>query len=49
VVYLSAMEEAKHTIAQANAELNEDGSFAEELIFAREAGEFLMAPATRSP
>jgi len=44
VVYLSAMEEAKHTIAQANAELNPDGSFAEELISAREAGEFLMAP-----
>ncbi|MBU0791542.1 MAG: DNA-directed RNA polymerase subunit beta, partial [Gammaproteobacteria bacterium] len=44
VVYLSAMEEAKHTIAQANAELNEDGTFAEDLISAREAGEFLMAP-----
>ncbi|RJF86168.1 DNA-directed RNA polymerase subunit beta [Sphingomonas cavernae] len=44
VVYLSAMEEAKHTIAQANAELNKDGSFTEELISAREAGEFLMAP-----
>jgi len=44
VVYLSAMEEAKHTIAQANAELNADGSFAEELVSAREAGEFLMAP-----
>ncbi|MDQ4421157.1 DNA-directed RNA polymerase subunit beta [Sphingobium sp. DEHP117] len=44
VVYLSAMEEAKHTIAQANAELNPDGSFAEDLISAREAGEFLMAP-----
>ncbi|WP_443971075.1 DNA-directed RNA polymerase subunit beta [Sphingobium sp. CR28] len=44
VVYLSAMEEARHTIAQANAELNPDGSFAEDLISAREAGEFLMAP-----
>ena len=44
VVYLSAMEEAKHTIAQANAELTEDGGFAEDLISAREAGEFLMAP-----
>ncbi len=43
VVYLSAMEEAKHTIAQASAELNEDGSFAEELVSARQAGEFLMA------
>src|SRR3546814_16126019 len=44
VVYLSAMEESKHTVAQANADLNPDGSFAEELISAREAGEFLMAP-----
>jgi len=44
VVYLSAMEEAKHTIAQANAEVNADGSFVEDLISAREAGEFLMAP-----
>jgi len=44
VVYLSAMEEAKHTIAQANAEISKDGTFVEELISAREAGEFLMAP-----
>jgi DNA-directed RNA polymerase subunit beta len=44
VVYLSAMEESKHTVAQANADLNADGSFVEELISAREAGEFLMAP-----
>jgi len=43
VVYLSAMEEAKHTIAQANAELTEDGSFVEEQISSREAGEFLIA------
>ncbi|GAA0861518.1 DNA-directed RNA polymerase subunit beta [Sphingopyxis soli] len=44
VVYLSAMEESKHTVAQANADLNPDGSFIDELISAREAGEFLMAP-----
>jgi len=37
------MEEAKHTIAQANAEVSADGTFVEELISAREAGEFLMA------
>ena len=43
VVYLSAMEEAKHTIAQANAELNADGGFVEELVSSRQAGEFLMA------
>jgi DNA-directed RNA polymerase subunit beta len=44
VVYLSAMEEAKHTIAQANAELNDDRSFAEDIVSARRAGDFLMAP-----
>ncbi len=44
VVYLSAMEEAKHTVAQANAELTKDGSFAEDVISSREAGEFLIAP-----
>ncbi len=43
VVYLSAMEEQKHTVAQANAELNDDGSFVEEIVSSREAGEFLMA------
>jgi DNA-directed RNA polymerase subunit beta len=47
VIYLSAMEEAKHVIAQANAELNADGSFAEEVISSREAGEFLIAPRER--
>lgn len=43
VVYLSAMEEAKHTIAQANADLTGDGGFTEELVSSRQAGEFLMA------
>ncbi len=43
VVYLSAMEEAKHTIAQANAELDAEGRFVEELVSSRQAGEFLMA------
>ncbi|MEP0189093.1 MAG: DNA-directed RNA polymerase subunit beta [Erythrobacter sp.] len=44
VKYLSAMEEQKHTVAQASAELNEDGTFVEELISARQAGDNLMAP-----
>ncbi len=43
VVYLSAMEEAKHTIAQASAEVDADHRFTEDLISARQAGEFLMA------
>jgi DNA-directed RNA polymerase subunit beta len=44
VVYLSAMEEQKHTVAQASAELKKDGSFDEELVSARQNGEFVMAP-----
>jgi DNA-directed RNA polymerase subunit beta len=44
VVYLSAMEEQKHTVAQANAELLEDKSFGEEIVSSRRAGDFLMAP-----
>jgi len=44
VIYLSAMEEQKHTVAQASAELNDDGSFTEELISARQNGDNLMAP-----
>uniref|UniRef100_UPI00286E3E1F DNA-directed RNA polymerase subunit beta n=1 Tax=Sandarakinorhabdus sp. TaxID=1916663 RepID=UPI00286E3E1F len=47
VVYLSAMEEARHTIAQANAQIDSEGAFTEELISAREAGEFLMAPSSQ--
>jgi len=47
VVYLSAMEEAKHVVAQANAELTADGSFVEEVVSSRESGEFLIAPRDR--
>ncbi|HEV7372911.1 DNA-directed RNA polymerase subunit beta [Arenibaculum sp.] len=42
VVYLSAMEEGRYTVAQANAELNEDGSFKDELVSCRQGGEYLM-------
>jgi DNA-directed RNA polymerase subunit beta len=39
VVYLSAMEESKHTIAQANIALNKDGSITEDLVPGRINGE----------
>ncbi|RJF88410.1 DNA-directed RNA polymerase subunit beta [Oleomonas cavernae] len=42
VVYLSAMEEGKYTIAQANAELDGEGRFMADLVSCREAGEFVM-------
>src|ERR687884_70450 len=44
VVYLSAMEEAKHYVAQANAELDKKGSFVDEFVICRHAGEVMMAP-----
>jgi DNA-directed RNA polymerase subunit beta len=44
VVYLSAMEEAKHYVAQANAELDGDGGFTEEFVICRHAGEVMMTP-----
>jgi len=44
VVYLSAMEEGKYTIAQANAELDDKGRFVNELISCRKAGDYLMMP-----
>ena len=44
VVYLSAMEEQKHTVAQASADTDGDGKFVEDLVSAREAGEFVLSP-----
>lgn len=42
IVYLSAIEESNYIIAQANAELDDEGRFVDELIACREAGETLM-------
>ncbi|KAB0675730.1 DNA-directed RNA polymerase subunit beta [Aureimonas leprariae] len=44
VVYLSAMEEAKHHVAQANAPISADMSFEEELIVCRHAGDVGLTP-----
>ncbi len=43
VVYLSAIEEGKYTIAQANAVLDKSGSFADDLISCRRNGDFIMS------
>ncbi len=40
--YLSAWEEDRHTIAQANIELDEKGRIAAELVNARKAGNFVL-------
>ena len=42
VIYLSAMDESNHTIAQANEELMNDGSFKNELVSCRKDGEFIL-------
>ncbi len=42
--YLSAWEEDKSVIAQANAHLDEDGAFVNERVNARRAGEFKLVP-----
>ena len=43
VVYLSANEEGKYRIAEANAKVKDDGHFENELIACRKAGEFEYA------
>ncbi|MDA1101395.1 MAG: DNA-directed RNA polymerase subunit beta [Proteobacteria bacterium] len=42
VIYLSAMEEGKYTIAQANAELDKRGRFTDDLISCRVGDDFQM-------
>ncbi|KRW93987.1 DNA-directed RNA polymerase subunit beta [Paracoccus sp. PXZ] len=44
VVYMSATEEMRHTIAQANATLDENGKFVDELVSTRQAGDFMLNP-----
>jgi DNA-directed RNA polymerase subunit beta len=44
VVYLSAIEEGKYAIAQANIPLDDKGSFEEELVSCRRNGDFLLLP-----
>ncbi len=42
IEYLSAIEESNFVIAQANAQLNEDGVFVDDLVACRQAGETLL-------
>ncbi len=43
VLYLSAMEEGRYTVAQANSLLDKDGRFTETLVSCRRAGDFTLA------
>jgi DNA-directed RNA polymerase subunit beta len=42
VVYLSAMEEGRYTVAQANAEIDAKGKFVSELVQCRKGGEYIL-------
>ncbi|MEY8841629.1 DNA-directed RNA polymerase subunit beta [Cribrihabitans sp. XS_ASV171] len=44
VHYMSATEEMRHTVAQANATLDEAGKFVNEMVNTRQAGDYTLAP-----
>ena len=44
VNYMSATEEQRHTVAQANASIDESGQFTNEFVNTRQAGEYTLAP-----
>ncbi|KZD24032.1 DNA-directed RNA polymerase subunit beta [Tardiphaga robiniae] len=47
VVYLSAMEEGRYSVAQANVSLDAKGKFTEDMIICRHAGDVLPLPADK--
>jgi len=47
IEFLSAIEEDRYVIAQANAEVTEEGGFVRELIQARRGGDFVFVPPER--
>ncbi|MEM7687245.1 MAG: DNA-directed RNA polymerase subunit beta, partial [Pseudomonadota bacterium] len=44
VHYMSATEEMRHTVAQANASLDESGKFVNEMVNTRQSGDYTLAP-----
>ncbi|WP_124111363.1 DNA-directed RNA polymerase subunit beta [Palleronia sp. THAF1] len=44
VHYMSATEEMRHTVAQANAVLDENGKFVQEFVSTRQSGDYTLAP-----
>lgn len=44
IVYLSAIEESQYMIAQANARLDSEGRFVDEIVSCRQKNEFTLAP-----
>jgi DNA-directed RNA polymerase subunit beta len=47
VIYLSAMEEAKYNVAQANAGVDDAGRLTEDLVVCRRAGDVIVVPPDR--
>lgn len=47
VVYLSAMEEGRYSVAQANVSLDAKGKFTEDMVICRHAGDVLPLPADK--
>jgi DNA-directed RNA polymerase subunit beta len=47
VAYLSAMEEAKYNVAQANAAIDKAGKLTEDLVVCRRAGDVIVVPPDR--
>ena len=45
VHYMSATEEMRHTVAQANANIDEGGQFINEMVNTRQSGDYTLAPA----
>ncbi|MBY6122766.1 DNA-directed RNA polymerase subunit beta [Mameliella alba] len=44
VHYMSATEEMRHTVAQANAKLDDDGRFENDLVSTRKSGDYTLSP-----
>ncbi|MBV0913162.1 DNA-directed RNA polymerase subunit beta [Anianabacter salinae] len=44
VVYMSATEEMRHTVAQANANIDENANLVNDLVNTRQSGEYTLAP-----
>src|SRR4028118_704237 len=47
VIYLSAMEEAKYNVAQADAHMDGEGGLTEDLVVCRRAGDVIVVPPDR--
>jgi DNA-directed RNA polymerase subunit beta len=47
VQYMSATEEMRHVVAQANAHLTRTAGFVNEMVNTRQSGDYLSRPASR--